>query len=267
MALLGSAPPEAIAGQPRPETLAAWERYVLRVEARRGREARDGTPLRAMARSSSSGHARLMARLSHGEIVASDADGDAADLAGGTIAHWRGYVLLRSVTLDEVLDAAALRGRAAEHRQQDVLEARVLAREGNAYRLFLKLQWTAIVSATYNTEHHVTYERSEAGRGASRSVSTRIAELTDVGTPGERERPPDQDRGYLWRLNAYWRYDVVPGGVLVELESLTLGRSVPWGLRAIARPIIARLARESTIRTLESFRARWPDARRPATTP
>ena len=26
------------------------------------------------------------------------------------------------------------------------------------------------------------------------------------GTPAEREKPPGQDGGYLWRLNSYWRF-------------------------------------------------------------
>jgi len=32
------------------------------------------------------------------------------------------------------------------------------------------------------------------------------------------------DRGFLWRLNAYWRYEQVAGGVIAECESITLSR-------------------------------------------
>ncbi len=40
----------------------------------------------------------------------------------------------------------------------------------------------------------------------------------------KREKPEGKDRGFLWRLNSYWRYQQVDGGVLVECESLTLSR-------------------------------------------
>ena len=55
---------------------------------------------------------------------------------------------------------------------------------------------------------------------AARSVATRIAELADVGTAQEHEKSADADSGFLWRLNAYWRYEAVPGGVIVECESV-----------------------------------------------
>jgi hypothetical protein len=62
------------------------------------------------------------------------------------------------------------------------------------------------------------------------------------------------DRGFLWRLNAYWRYEAVPGGVIAECESVSLSRDVPFGLGLVAGPIIRSTARESMERTLESLR-------------
>ena len=76
----------------------------------------------------------------------------------------------------------------------------------------------------------MTYRHHGAQRASSRSVATKIVEI------GE------SDRGFMWRLNAYWRYEQVPGGVIVELESMTLSRAVPFGLTAVVRPIIDRIA-------------------------
>jgi hypothetical protein len=45
--------------------------------------------------------------------------------------------------------------------------------------------------------------------------------------------------------------------VIVELESLTLSRGVPWGTGAVVRPLVDRVARESVTRTLVSLRARF----------
>ena len=40
--------------------------------------------------------------------------------------------------------------------------------------------------------------------------------------------PEGDDHGYMWKLNSYWRYKQVDGGVLVEIESLTLSRDLPY---------------------------------------
>jgi hypothetical protein len=116
-----------------------------------------------------------------------------------------------------------------------------------------------IVSAAYNTEHDVAYRAHGSGRASSRSIATKIAEVVRPGEPGEYECPPGVDRGFLWGLNSYWRYQAVPGGVLVELESLTLSRSVPWGAGAVVRPLVDQVARESISRTLQALRLRFAE--------
>ncbi len=113
---------------------------------------------------------------------------------------------------------------------------------------------TKIVTVTYDTEHAIEYRRHGPGRASSRSVSTKIVEIEGAGTPSERALPDGQDRGFLWRMNSYWRYEQVAGGVLVELESVTLSRSIPLGLGTIVEPLIDRIARESINRTLENLR-------------
>ena len=72
----------------------------------------------------------------------------------------------------------------------------------------------------------------------------------------ERALPEGNDHGYLWRLNSYWRYQQVPEGVIVELESLSLSRDIPFVFKPFVRPLVDRVARESIRRTLESLRAR-----------
>lgn len=58
-------------------------------------------------------------------------------------------------------------------------------------------------------------------------------------------------------MNSYWRYQAVPGGVVIELESLTLSRNVPWGVGAVVRPLVDQVARESLTRTLVALRTRF----------
>jgi hypothetical protein len=60
----------------------------------------------------------------------------------------------------------------------------------------------------------------------------------------------------MWRLHSYWRYEAVDGGVIVQLDSVTLSRDIPWAIRVMASPIIERIARESMNRTLAAVRSK-----------
>jgi putative flippase GtrA len=206
--------PALAAAQPGPDTESAWRERIAAVEARLG-------PMKRLAEP--------------GEPI-----GDTERVPGGTIHRWRGATLVRGVTLDGLLHGLLHPGTPPP--QDDVLEARVLRREGDALHVFLKLTRSAIVTVTYDTEHDVVFTRHGRNLATSRSVATRIVEVGGG------------DRGFLWRLNSYWRYVQVDEGVLVELESWTLSRSVPSLLRPVASPIITRIARESLLRTLAAMR-------------
>ena len=138
-------------------------------------------------------------------------------------------------------------------RQSDVLASKILEDRGDTLRVYLKLTRKELITVTYNTEHLVELTRHGPGRASSRSVATKIAELADAGTPREREKPAGSDLGLLWRLNAYWWYEEVPGGVLVECESLSLSRGIPLLLKPFASGTVDRIARESMARTLTTF--------------
>jgi hypothetical protein len=93
-----------------------------------------------------------------------------------------------------------------------------------------------------------------ATRAISRSTAARIVEIEDAGSANERALPTGDDHGYLWKLNAYWRYEQVPGGVIVECESISLSRTVPVVVRYLVGPLIESTARESMEHTLQAVR-------------
>lgn len=253
-------PLDASAAQLTSETRRAWQRYVAVTEARIDREFRTPGRFLSLDFDEPAERKRARAELRDGSVVIRNMKGeDGVELPSGTLHHWRGAVFVPGATVEEILRAVADPTGARAHRQEDVIETRVLARSPNALRLFLKLQRRVIVSVAYNTEHDVVYRTHGSGRASSRSVATRIAEVANLGDPDEHERPPGVDRGFLWGLNSYWRYEAVPGGVVVELESLTLSRSVPWGVGAVVRPLVDQVARESLTRTLVALRARFAE--------
>jgi hypothetical protein len=249
---LALALPSPAVAEPGADALKAWQAYDAAVNARYSAAAAEGhTGFFALDVLSASPGWRAAAL--DGKATATSVD--SPDVPGGRIHHWVGGIFVPGVTLDQVLGRLqAQAGR--EHRfYEDVLASRLLERNGDRLRIYMKLRRASVLTMTYNTEHEVEYRRIGERRGTSRSVAVRIAELAHAGTPDEREKPPGSDLGFLWRLNAYWRYEETAGGVLIECESLSLSRSVPLIARPIASPIVSRVARESLVRTLEALRS------------
>jgi hypothetical protein len=246
----------AEAGAPESRTLAAWKTYVEATEARMRREL--DSPRGFLASDFSTDRAELRRQVTGGAIVidrqtTQDHDGREIDVPGGTIQHWRGTIFLPRMTVAALVDALQ---HPPEHGpfQQDVLAMRVERREPDALELFIRLSRSAIVTVTYDTEHRVEFRSRDAARVSTRSVATRITEMEHAGSPDERALGPDDDHGYLWRMNSYWRYEQVDGGVIAEMESVTLSRHIPAAVRFLVDPIVGRIARESVERTLRSFR-------------
>ena len=88
--------------------------------------------------------------------------------------------------------------------------------------------------------------------GISRSI--RIQEVDNAGSADESTKPVGQDRGFLWKLNVYWRFEQVSGGTIAECRAVSLTRDVPTGLGWMIRPIIRALPRESLENTLKATR-------------
>ena len=155
----------------------------------------------------------------------------------GRIHHWAGAVFIPGVTLDHVLRYLQDRAGRESEAFDDVRELEAASpATATGCAIYMKLRRESVITVTYNTEHAVEYRRLGETRASSRSVATKIAELDGAGTPQEREKPAGSDHGFLWRLNAYWRYEQVNGGVLIECESVSLSRGVPVLLRVVGEP-------------------------------
>lgn len=238
----------------RPETRDSWEAYVAGVEARIAREVAVGSRERFLGVDFGGHGPGTRLRAIDGEVAvekleAADSRGKAMAVPGGLVHHWRGTVFLPEMSLDALLDRLQHPSERGPH-QADVQQLRVLRREQEHLLLFIRMTRRELVSVTYDTEHVVSYRRHGRGRASSRSVATKIVEVAETGRPTEAGR----DRGFLWRLNSYWRYEQIDGGVLVELESLALSRDVPFGLKLLVEPLVDRVARETVRRTLTDLR-------------
>lgn len=245
----------------KPQTAADFAKYVATVEGRRAREIANQEPFLDIERQPPAQLARTIAALKRGEVivtrgVARDDSSNEVPISGGLINHWRGTVFVPNVKLDVMLKVLQ-EPQSDKHKQEDVLSSRVVSRDGDTQKVFLRLRRTKFVTVVYDTEYDVEYRRIGNDRAWSNSISTRVVEIENAGTPKERALPEGNDSGYMWRLNSYWRYKQFEDGVLVEIESLTLSRSLPAIIGPLIRPIVNSTARESMTRTLASVRARF----------
>lgn len=209
----------------RPETIAAWNRHVASVEA--------ALPLHEH------------------DAPLTEPRGRTIDVPDGALHEWRGSIVIPGATVSQIVDALLSPG--SRPLQEDVAESRVLERNGDSLRMYLKLVRKVVVTVTYDTEHSVQYVRHSPTFATSRSVATKIVEAGGA------------DRGFLWRLNSYWRYRQVGSAVQVDVLSLSLSRDVPWLVKPIAKPIIDRIGRESMSRTLNTVQRTAGALPRPST--
>jgi hypothetical protein len=240
------------------ETQSAWGRYMQATESRIAREMADESRFFSMVGEGSSSASTLLA-LQHGrvivrEVTAFDERGMAIPVPNATVNHWRGAVFVKGITLEQALGSAA---GIPDQKQDDLGKFRIIARDGDTLTIFMRLQKRAIVTVTYNSEHEVRTERIGEGAAFRSSHTTRMAEVVDADTPAERELPEGQGRGFLWNMNSFWRFKAMNGGVLVECESLTLSRAIPFAIRFIVNPIVDRMARKAMSDLLTSYRDRF----------
>jgi len=240
------------------QTVDAFELYARLAEERVNRELREEAFL-WMDRQAEPHRGELHAKLRDGELVIEKIetpDGKTkVEIPGGMIHHWVGVTFIPGVTLEQTLAFLQNYDEHENYYKPEVLEARLLARDGNRFRVYFRFFKKKVISAVLNTEHDIVYMPVAARRYYSRSYSTRIAEVEDAGKPSEHEKPVGNDRGFLWRLYTHWRFEEKDGGTYVQCETITLSRDIPAGLGWLIGPFVRSVPRESLTSTLANTRA------------
>ena len=245
--LSGWLAPAPRATELKPETAAAFDRYIAATEAR-------------MSQDSSLDHFLVVDRLPetqrrdaydqlrHGqpyiEELHTQADGRPIRIPSGLVHHWVGIIFIPKGTLADV--NAVLQDVEQEPAiyKPGIRKARVIERDGNESKIYLQFYKKSIITVVLNAYFDVVETQLGASRAQSVSHSTRIAEVADAGTPNEHERAPGTDHGYVWRMCSYWRIEQKDGGVYVQNESITLTRTVPALLAWLINPLTKSIPRE-----------------------
>jgi hypothetical protein len=251
-------PESAGATELKQETTEAFDRYIRVTENRMARELRDGQAFLWLDRLPEPQRDGRYAQLRQGEIIIERLETLEGDkrikVPDGLIHHWIALSFVSGVNLQQVLTLLQDYDHHEAIYQPDVLRSKLLNADGNCFKVYLRLRQKAIITAVFNAEFNVSYFSVDESRIHSRSYSTRIAEVENPDRSDEREKPIGKDRGFLWRLYSYWRFQEKDGGVYVQLESVALSRSVPALLAWVVNPLLKSIPREYLSRLLTSTR-------------
>jgi hypothetical protein len=240
--------PDAARVQLKPPTVEAFDKYMQAAVTR------FDNSLRADAFLWVDASANRKRAVNEGKILAdpSNQSGD-IEIPGGLIHDWTGAVFVPGATLAQTLRVLEDYANHKNIYRSEVIDSRLLSRHGDNFHVFLRVVKKQILTVVLNTEHDVHYVRLDPKRWYSKSFTTRIAEVEDPG-PNERELPPGNDHGFMWRLNTLWKFEERDGGVYLECQAISLSRDVPLGLGWLINPIIRSLPRESLSSTLKATR-------------
>ncbi|BDC50798.1 hypothetical protein F183_A31140 [Bryobacterales bacterium F-183] len=214
----------------KPKTTAAFEQYRNQVEA------------------SLTGKARF-AQLRAGETKVEPAGSQGSiDVAGGMVHDWVAATVVPNTSAAQVI--AVLQDYAAYKNVYgpEVADSRLIERkDGNRFRVFLKLVKSKILTAVLHSEYDVEYQDRGAAGWRVISRSTRMVEVGNQG----KELAPGEGHGFLWRLNAYWLIEPRGSDVYVECRTVSLSRDIPFGAGFVIRPFVTSLPVESLKQTLD----------------
>ena len=252
------APAWTSAADLQPDTLAAFDRYAELAQAEFDSQIARREPFLWFEGLSQGRRADVEAKLRAGQVVIERMEildhGKPIAVPGGLIHHWIGTVFIPGATLAQTLSFERDYDHQQEYFQPDVRRSRILRHDGDDFLVELVFYKKEIITSVIDTDHAVHYGSIDATHAWSRSHTTRIQEVENPGEANERLLPEGHDRGFLWRMDTFWRFEEKDGGTYVESQSISLTRNIPTGLGWIAEPFVTSVPKESLTFTLAQTR-------------
>ncbi|HTW60854.1 MAG TPA: hypothetical protein VMD55_03545 [Terracidiphilus sp.] len=121
-------------------------------------------------------------------------------------------------------------------------------RDAGRASVTMRVKQQHVITVVLDTDYDIRSARLDERHGTIASRSTRVAE---IGADG-RGLSASEEHGFLWRMNTYWSYEERDGGVYMQIESVSLTRSIPAGLGWVVGPFVESVPRESIEFTLRA---------------
>jgi hypothetical protein len=238
-------------GQPTPAAISGFNSYLQTVEARLDRQHRSADGFLGGGVETAPNETRLR----KGESIVERLDpAGGQSLPGALLHHWRGTAFVPGATVADFERLLRDFGGYPRYFSPQVLQAKVIAQQGDALQASMRVRQKHVLTVVMDTAYDVRFGRLDAGHGYSVSRSTRIAEIAGAGTDSEHVLSSAEEHGFLWRLNTYWSYEERDGGLYMQIETVSLTRSIPRGLGWAVGPFVESIPRESLEFTLGATR-------------
>ena len=182
-------------------------------------------------------------------------DGKPIAVPGGLIHHWIGTAFVPGATLAQTLAFMEDYDHKVEYFKPDIVRSKILKHEGNDYFVLLRFYQKKIITTVIDTDQEVHYHVVDQTHAWSRSSATRVQEVDNPGKSDERLEPEGHDRGFVWKLNTFWRFEEKDGGTYLECQAISLSRDIPTGLGWMVGSFVSSVPRESLTFTLTTARA------------
>ena len=243
------AAPRPIAADAPPAAVSAFNAYIGKLETRLAQQHR--TPNAFLAPTAAGPDTD--ARLRRGELIIEKVTPPgASDLPGAMLHHWRGTAFAPGAKPADFERLIKNFNAYPQNFSPQVVQAKVLMQQGDRFQATMRVRQVHIITLVMDTTYDITFARLDAQHGYSIAHSTKISEIDSPGTSNERALGPGEERGFLWRLNSYWSYEERDGGLYMQIESVSLTRSIPKGLAWAVGPFVESVPRESLEFTLRS---------------
>jgi hypothetical protein len=247
LAIIVSAP-DGLCAQPSPEAVSAFNLYVSTVESRLAHQHQFLNGFLA----SENSNTQAEARLRRGDLIIEQLTPASGELSGALLHHWRATVFAPSVSAADFETLMKNFSAYPQYFNPQVLQAKVLAQHADRFQVLMRVRQHHGLTVVLDTTYDIAFGQLDAQHGYSISRSARIAEVASDGNGVWRELTPDKEQGFLWRLNTYWSYEERDGGLYMQVESVSLTRSIPYGLGWAVGPYVESIPRESMEFTLRS---------------
>jgi hypothetical protein len=246
--LISVAVPNSVTAQPQPAAVSAFNSYTTTVEARLAQQHHSPTAFLAPFAFTP----ESQTRLHRGELILEQLSPPTANLPGALLHHWRGTAFAPGASAADFEHLMRDFSAYPQHFSPQVLRARVLTQHDDHLHAVMRVRQCHVITVVMDTAYDITFAQLDPQHGYSISRSTQISEIASPGTPAERTLPPAEEHGFLWRLNTCWTYEERDGGLYMQIESISLTRSIPRGLAWAVQPFIESVPRESLEFTLRS---------------
>ena len=232
--------------------VAAFDKYANQRESQIRSELRDPSRFLFIDTLGEAAKQKAYADVRAGKVVIDR--GKRSDVPSGLVHHWTGVSFIPGAKITDTLRLIQDYNNHASHYRPDVVQSKLLSRNGNNYKIKLRFNKKKVITVVLDTEHDVTYDYINPQYVASIGHTTRVSEVENPGTPQEKLLTPGSGMGFLYAMDTYWRFAERDNGTYVQCETISLTRDIPFGLGALIGRFVNGVPQESLQFTLARTR-------------